>query len=176
MSKLGSSSYFPLGVYTFDSLKKLAAEGRLHAPFGGEVAVDERSSALCLQWRQSRVNRSPEVGRNRYQVERAVDNIWDDIVGLGTTPGEDLGYPTQKTEALLERTPTTGKRPRLFVLTVLRLRHDACRGRKTGAAAGSPADANDGAIRRRRLPFCKALHRAIVLLIQLATDRTRTKA
>ncbi|HQY91080.1 site-specific DNA-methyltransferase [Caldilinea sp.] len=106
------------GAYTFDSLKKLAAEGRLYAPFGGEVAVDEA---------QQRVFASnggnlgvkyylTKVGRNRYQVERAVDNIWDDIVGLGTTPGEDLGYPTQKTEALLERILTTGSDPGDLVL------------------------------------------------------------
>ena len=34
---------------------------------------------------------------------RGVDNMWDDIPGLGTTPSEDVGYPTQKTEALLRR-------------------------------------------------------------------------
>jgi len=106
------------GAYTFDSLKKLAAEGRLYAPFGGEVVVDEA---------QQRVFASnggnlgvkyylAKVGRKRYQVERAVDNIWDDIVGLGTTPGEDLGYPTQKTEALLERILTTGSAPGDLVL------------------------------------------------------------
>ncbi|HPE94895.1 MAG TPA: site-specific DNA-methyltransferase, partial [Bacillota bacterium] len=38
-----------------------------------------------------------------YIAERAIDNIWDDIPGLGTTPNEDLGYATQKTEALLRR-------------------------------------------------------------------------
>ena len=52
----------------------------------------------------------------RYVVERAVDNVWDDIPGLGTTPGEDLGYPTQKTAALLERIIAAGTRPGDWVL------------------------------------------------------------
>jgi adenine-specific DNA-methyltransferase len=45
-----------------------------------------------------------------------VDNVWDDIPGLGTTPGEDLGYPTQKTAALLERIFATGSDPGDLVL------------------------------------------------------------
>src|SRR5690606_31256567 len=93
------------GTYSFDSLVRLHAEGRLYAPFGGQVLVDAA---------QQRVYASnggnlgvkyylADLGDGRHQVERAVDNVWDDIPGLGTTPGEDLGYPTQKTEALLER-------------------------------------------------------------------------
>ena len=57
-----------------------------------------------------------DLGDGRHQVERAVDNVWDDIPGLGTTPGEDLGYPTQKTEALLERIIATGSNPGDLVL------------------------------------------------------------
>jgi hypothetical protein len=49
-------------------------------------------------------------------VERAVDNLWDDIPGLGITPGEDLGYPTQKTTALLERVIRTATNPGDLVL------------------------------------------------------------
>ncbi len=52
-----------------------------------------------------------DLGDGRHAVERAVDNVWDDIPGLGTTPGEDLGYPTQKTAALLERIVATATRP-----------------------------------------------------------------
>ncbi|MCO5214150.1 MAG: site-specific DNA-methyltransferase [Caldilinea sp.] len=98
------------GTYSFDSLVRLHAEGRLYAPYGGEVRVDAT---------QQRVYASnggnlgvkyylADLGDGRHQVERAVDNVWDDIPGLGTTPGEDLGYPTQKTEALLERIIATG--------------------------------------------------------------------
>ncbi len=98
------------GTYSFDSLVRLHADGRLYAPYGGEVRIDEA---------QQRVYASnggnlgvkyylADLGDGRHQVERAVDNVWDDIPGLGTTPGEDLGYPTQKTEALLERIIATG--------------------------------------------------------------------
>ncbi|MFN8443835.1 MAG: site-specific DNA-methyltransferase [Caldilineaceae bacterium] len=93
------------GSYSFASLKQLHSEGRLYAPFGGEVVIDEerqrvyssKGGNLGVKYYLSK------VGRNQWQLERAVDNLWDDIPGLGTTPGEDLGYPTQKTEALLTR-------------------------------------------------------------------------
>jgi hypothetical protein len=57
-----------------------------------------------------------DLGDGRYAVERGVDNIWDDIPGLGTTPSEDLGYPTQKTEALLHRIVATATQPGDWVL------------------------------------------------------------
>ncbi|MER3496288.1 MAG: hypothetical protein C4320_05490 [Armatimonadota bacterium] len=34
---------------------------------------------------------------------RAAQNLWDDVLKVGNTAGERLGYPTQKPEALLER-------------------------------------------------------------------------
>ena len=49
-------------------------------------------------------------------MDRAIDNLWEDIPGLGTTPGEDVGYPTQKTEALLKRIINATTRPGDLVL------------------------------------------------------------
>jgi DNA modification methylase len=106
------------GTYSFASLKQLHADGRLYAPFGGEVMIDEAAQRvfpsnggnLGVKYYLTK------LGKNRYQVERAVDNVWDDIPGLGTTPGEDLGYPTQKTAALLERILSTGSDPGDLVL------------------------------------------------------------
>ncbi len=106
------------GTYAFASLKQLHAEGRLYAPYGGQVVIDEAAQRvypsnggnLGVKYYLTK------LGNDRYQVERAVDNIWDDIPGLGTTPGEDLGYPTQKTAALLERILTTGSDPGDLVL------------------------------------------------------------
>ncbi len=57
-----------------------------------------------------------DLGDGRHAVERGVDNIWDDIPGLGTTPNEDLGYPTQKTEALLSRVLNTATQPGDWIL------------------------------------------------------------
>ncbi len=106
------------GTYSFARLKQLYAEGRLYAPYGGQVVIDEAAQRvfpsnggnLGVKYYLTR------LGRDRYQVERAVDNVWDDIPGLGTTPGEDLGYPTQKTTALLTRILTTGSDPGDLVL------------------------------------------------------------
>ena len=93
------------GTYSFERLKSLHAEGRLYAPYGGQVVVDEKA-------RRVYASNGGNIGvkyyltkldNGRYGVERGVDNLWDDIPGLGTTPGEDVGYPTQKTAALLRR-------------------------------------------------------------------------
>jgi hypothetical protein len=106
------------GTYSFESLLRLHAEGRLYAPFGGAVVVDEATRRI---YGSNGGNIGvkyylTQLGNGRHGVERAVDNIWDDIPGLGTTPGEDLGYPTQKTEALLERVITTATQPGDWVI------------------------------------------------------------
>ncbi len=106
------------GTYSFERLKALREEGRLYAPYGGEVVVDETARRVFA-------SKGGNIGvkyylkpapRGKYIVERAVDNLWDDIPGLGTTPGEDSGYPTQKTEALLRRIIAVSSNPGDWVL------------------------------------------------------------
>jgi DNA modification methylase len=106
------------GAYTFASLKTLYQEGRLYAPFGGEIVVDEaRQRVYASNGGNIGVKYYlTDLGKGKFAVERAVDNLWDDIPGLGITPGEDVGYPTQKTEALLERIITTATNPGDLVL------------------------------------------------------------
>lgn len=147
------------GTYSFERLKQLHAEGRLYAPFRGEIVVDEdnrrvfasNGGNLGVKYYLT------DLGKGRYQVERAVDNIWDDVPGLGTTPGEDLGYPTQKTEALLERVLTTGSNVGDWVLDPF------CGSGTTPAVAQMlgrrwiACDASDGAIQtttRRLQAIC----------------------
>ncbi len=98
------------GSYSFERLVALHAEGRIYAPFGGEVVVDEPERRVygsnggtigIKYYLQKR-------GRSRFVVTRAVDNLWDDIPGLGTIPSEDVNYPTQKTTGLLRRIIETG--------------------------------------------------------------------
>ncbi|MCX6046376.1 MAG: site-specific DNA-methyltransferase [Chloroflexi bacterium] len=106
------------GTYSFASLKVLHAAGRLYAPYGGELIIDEVAQRIYaskggnLGVKYYLTN----LGHGKWAVERAVDNFWDDIPGLGTTPGEDCGYPTQKTEALLERIIRTSTDPGDLVL------------------------------------------------------------
>ena len=106
------------GTYSFASLARLHAGGRLYAPFNGEIVVDDAHQRVyCSNGGNIGVKYYlTALDDGRFVVERAVDNVWDDIPGLGTTPGEDLGYPTQKTVALLERIITTGTRPGDWVL------------------------------------------------------------
>jgi site-specific DNA-methyltransferase (adenine-specific) len=47
---------------------------------------------------------------------KAVDSIWDDILRVGNTSDERLGYPTQKPEALLERIINASSNPGDVVL------------------------------------------------------------
>ena len=106
------------GDYSFASLKTLHDEGRLYAPFGGEIVIDE---AMQRVYASQGGNIGVKyylsaLGQGKWAVERAVDNVWDDIPGLGTTPGEEVGYPTQKTAALLERVIRTASDPGDLVL------------------------------------------------------------
>jgi DNA modification methylase len=106
------------GTYSFERLKELHAAGRLYAPYGGEIVVDEAARRiypsnggnLGVKYYLTR------LGDDRFIVERGIDNLWDDIPGLGTTPGEDVGYPTQKTEALLRRVIAASTHPGDLVL------------------------------------------------------------
>ncbi len=106
------------GTYSFVSLKTLLAAGRLYAPYSGELIVDETAQRVYAS-KGGNIGVKyylTNLGRGKWAVERAVDNFWDDIPGLGTTPGEDCGYPTQKTEALLERIIRTSTDPGDLVL------------------------------------------------------------
>lgn len=106
------------GTYSFGRLKELHSQGRLYAPYNGEICIDDATKTVyCTNGGNIGVKYYLQAeGKNRFSVERAVDNLWDDIPGLGTTPGEDVGYPTQKTEALLERIIATATDPGDWVL------------------------------------------------------------
>ena len=106
------------GTYSFSKLKELHAEGRLYAPYSGEIVIDEAAQRItCSNGGNVGVKYYlTRLGRDRFAVDRAIDNLWEDIPGLGTTPGEDVGYPTQKTEALLKRIINASTRPGDLVL------------------------------------------------------------
>jgi DNA modification methylase len=106
------------GTYSFAKLKELHSKGRLYAPYEGEIVIDEVNQRVtCSKGGNVGVKYYlTRVGRDRFAVDRAIDNLWEDIPGLGTTPGEDVGYPTQKTEALLKRIINASTRPGDLVL------------------------------------------------------------
>ena len=106
------------GTYSFRRLKSLYAEGRLYAPYGGDVIVDEDAQRVFAS-KGGNIGVKyylKQRGRNLYILTRPVDNLWDDIAGLGTVPGEDENYPTQKTERLLQRILETASRPGDLIL------------------------------------------------------------
>jgi len=106
------------GTYSFAHLKAFYAAGRLYAPYGGEIIIDEAEQRVYASQGGNIAVKYylTAMGKNKWAVERAIDNLWDDIPGLGTTPAEDLGYPTQKTEALLARIIRTATNPGDLVL------------------------------------------------------------
>ena len=106
------------GTYSFERLAALFAEGRLYAPYRGRVVVDEDARRVYAS-RGGNIGVKyylAQRGDNQYVVTQAVDNLWDDIPGLGVVPGEDENYPTQKTERLLQRVLETASRPGDLVL------------------------------------------------------------
>lgn len=92
------------GTYSFESLVDFHKKGRLYVSYGGKIIVDsEKQEIRTTKGTIGIKYYAKKVGKDKFKIIRSIDNIWTDIPGLGTTPGEDTGYPTQKTEALLDR-------------------------------------------------------------------------
>ncbi len=91
------------GSYGFEKLVELNKEGRIYVSKGGELKIDEKSKKIYTTNGSIGIKYYLYKEGDNYVAERAIDNIWDDIPGLGTIPSEDVGYPTQKTEPLLTR-------------------------------------------------------------------------
>ncbi len=103
------------GTYSDESLIRLHKEGRIYVSKGGEFLVGKDGKVSVTKgtigvkyYRQQRGNMVVE--------ESVVDNVWDDIPGMGVVSSEWVGYPTQKPEALLERIITASTNDRDVVL------------------------------------------------------------
>lgn len=91
------------GSYTFESLLKAYKEKRVYVSNNGKVIFDEKNKTIKTTKGTIGIKYYLKQQGDKYIVERTIDNLWDDIPGLGTAPGQDTGYPTQKTEQLLRR-------------------------------------------------------------------------
>lgn len=92
------------GSYSYESLVALNSEGRLYPGKGHSVVINERErSVLSTSGRKPSVKYYREIRGSQVVEERVVDNIWDDIPGMGVVSSEFIGYPTQKPARLLER-------------------------------------------------------------------------
>lgn len=90
------------GTYTDESLIQLYKEGRIYVTKGGEFVIHEDGSVGTTKGTIG-VKYYRERRGDRIVEEKPVDNLWSNIPGMGITPQEYLGFPTQKVEALLHR-------------------------------------------------------------------------
>jgi DNA modification methylase len=91
------------GTYSFESLFNLYKEGRLYTPYDGKIIIDKENKIIKSSKGNLAVKYYRKQEGNFVIEEMPVDNIWDDISGLGIVSSEWLGFQTQKPEALLER-------------------------------------------------------------------------
>ena len=91
------------GTYSFDSLLKLYKEGRLYAPYGSEILIDSKNKTIKATKGNLAVKYYRKQEGNFIIEEIPVDNIWDDIPGLGIASSQWIGFYTQKPEKLLQR-------------------------------------------------------------------------
>jgi len=91
------------GTYSFESLFNLYKEGRLYAPYNGKIIIDQENKIIKSSTGNLAVKYYRRQEGNFVIEEIPVDNIWDDIPGLGIVSSEWIGFQTQKPEALLER-------------------------------------------------------------------------
>ena len=89
------------GTYSDESLIRLHNDGRIHVTKGGKLVIKNgsvsttRGSIGVKYYRRQR--------RGGVIEESVIDNIWDDVPGMGVVSSEYLGYPTQKPERLVRR-------------------------------------------------------------------------
>lgn len=91
------------GSYGFEKISEFYNQHRIYVSKGGELKLDYENKTFATTKGTIGIKYYLKKEGNYYIAERAIDNIWDDVPGLGTTPNEDVGYATQKTEALLAR-------------------------------------------------------------------------
>jgi adenine specific DNA methylase Mod len=91
------------GTYSFESLLELHKEGRLYAPYGGKIIIDKKNRTIRASKGKLAVKYYRKQEGNFVLEEIPIDNIWDDIPGLGIISSEWVGFYTQKPEALLKR-------------------------------------------------------------------------
>jgi len=91
------------GTYSFESLLKLHKEGRLYAPRNSKIIVDHKNKTIKSNKGNIAIKYYRKQEGNYVLEELPVDNIWNDIPGLGIVSSQWIGFPTQKPEALLER-------------------------------------------------------------------------
>ena len=91
------------GSYGFDKILELSKENRIYVTKGGKLILNHKKRTFSTTCGSIGIKYYLRQEGDCYIADRAIDNIWDDIPGLGTTPNEDVGYATQKTEALLSR-------------------------------------------------------------------------
>ena len=89
------------GTYSNENLIKLYREGRIYVTNEGKVETEDgvlkvTNGKIGIKYYREKVG-------NKIKEETIIDNIWDDIPGMGVVSGEYLNFPTQKPEALLER-------------------------------------------------------------------------
>lgn len=91
------------GSYGFDKICEFYDQHRIYVSYDGELIIDRENKTYRTTKGKIGIKYYLKEDGDGYIAERAIDNIWEDVPGLGTTPGEDVGYATQKTEALLRR-------------------------------------------------------------------------
>lgn len=92
------------GSYSFESLCELNQKGLLYAPKNGKVIINEKNkTVIASNGGKIAVKYYREQDGNAVIEDVTIDNIWDDIPGMGVVSSEYIGYPTQKPEKLLKR-------------------------------------------------------------------------
>lgn len=91
------------GSYSYDKLVEFHRVNRIYVSKGGKLIIDEENRKVKTTKGSIGIKYYLRKVGDYYIADRAIDNIWDDVPGLGTVPSEDVGYATQKTTALLKR-------------------------------------------------------------------------
>jgi len=90
------------GSYSDESIIKFEREDRIYVTNNGKLIIDDHGVSTTNNGKIA-IKYYREIIDGKVKEPSVVDNIWDDIPGMGVVSGEFIGYPTQKPEGLLKR-------------------------------------------------------------------------
>jgi len=90
------------GSYSNESMISFFNEGRIYVTNGGKAFID-KNGILKTDKGNLAVKYYREIRGKKVIEETVVDNIWNDIAGMGIVSQQYIDFSTQKPEKLLER-------------------------------------------------------------------------
>lgn len=114
--EFGYFTHSDAGTYSNKSFYSFYKENRLYLNGTCEIEVNDELKEIFVKKGKPRIKYYLQEKNGKFYKEKTLDNVWEGLLGIANQSGQDLGYPTQKVEALLERIIKASSNPDSIVL------------------------------------------------------------